>query len=154
MRGATPQARIEAFSEAVPFSGCWIWMRALGPTGYGQCWNGTYMEGAHRCSFRAFKGKIPAELDVLHICDIRCCVNPEHLYLGTHQQNMDDMMNRGRNVAFPGESNGFVKLTDTEVHAARKLYGAGAHTQTQIAHLFGCSQSLISKISRNEHRPE
>lgn len=152
MRGATLIEKVEAYSVAVPFSGCWIWMRSLGPTGYGQLWNGSFMEGAHRCSWKAFKGPIPAELDVLHHCDVRCCVNPSHLYLGTHQQNMDDMMNRGRNVPLPGESNGFVKITDAQVASIVAAYATGKYTQKAIAKKFSCSQQLVSRITRLEHR--
>lgn len=152
MRGATLAEKVEAYSVQVPISGCWIWARSLGPTGYGQLFNGRQMEGAHRCSWKAFVGAIPDDLDVLHRCDVRCCVNPHHLYLGTHQQNMDDMMQRGRNVALPGESNGFAKLTDEQVAQIAAAYATGKHTQKCIAKEFGCSQQLVSIIVRKEHR--
>jgi hypothetical protein len=98
--------------EVVTESGCWIWTGALGIGGYG-LFGGTHWRKtgvrektrtAHRVSYELFKGPIPEDKIVLHSCDVRCCVNPAHLRVGTYQENMDDAVLRGRMAA--GNRNG------------------------------------------------
>ena len=82
--------------EPDPYTGCWNWTESTAPNGYGRMsYNGT-TDYAHRLSWNAHFGVIPDGLHVLHRCDNPTCVNPEHLFLGTHQDNMDDMMRKGR----------------------------------------------------------
>lgn len=78
-------------------TGCWKWQAYILPSGYGLF---TFEIGdrvlTHRASWRIFHGPIPNGLWVLHKCDNRWCVNPEHLWLGTHADNMKDMVQKGR----------------------------------------------------------
>lgn len=105
-----------------PNSGCWLWTgpinRIIPPYGgYGRF----NKEAAHRYSFRKFKGEIPTGKLVLHKCDVRGCVNPDHLFLGTHQENTDDMFSKGRdkceNVGtfVNGSFHRMAKLTESTV---------------------------------------
>ena len=81
----------------VPHSGCWIWMRSLDDAGYGQTWREGQPEKAHRCVWSLAHNKpVPDDLCVLHKCDIKCCVNPDHLFLGTQWDNIDDMFQKCR----------------------------------------------------------
>lgn len=79
-------------------NGCWLWAGATKPNGYGNfALNGKTL-GAHRAAWLLMRGDIPAGMQVCHCCDVRACVNPEHLFIGTQQDNMDDMDAKGRRV--------------------------------------------------------
>lgn len=88
--------RFEALVERVPESGCWLWTSYADPRGYGKaCVNGRVV-GAHRLALQLFAA-VPAEgLHVLHRCDVPSCVNPAHLFVGTHTDNMRDASRKGR----------------------------------------------------------
>lgn len=95
---ANLQSMVLDLSIPVTESGCWIWMGRYGGRGnaYGRiCVNGKEY-GAHRFSYTAFVGKIPAGLLVCHHCDVKECVNPNHLYAGTVQDNARDAVSRNR----------------------------------------------------------
>ena len=86
-------------------SGCWLWTGAIYASGYGQFYNGAdtragakgaHMELAHRVAYKLRYGEIPEGMLVLHTCDVRHCVNPDHLFLGTHKDNTQDMIKKGR----------------------------------------------------------
>ncbi len=139
------RSKIEDHSMPVTECGCWIWMRALGTQGYGQM---VYrkMQGAHRLSYLAFKGEIPFGKQVLHTCDIRACVNPDHLYTGTPKQNIADMYKRGRANDVCGSRIGTSKLTEDKIPIIRQLLKAGV-SQYEIGRRFGVSQQPIAKIN-------
>ena len=123
-------------------TGCWNWTAYKDRDGYGRMRFHGRMRLAHRVSFEVFCAPIPAGMYVLHCCDNPSCVNPDHLFLGTHADNMADKVSKGRQVAFPGASNGSSKLTASDVLAIREA----ACTQRDIAKTFGVSVSLISQI--------
>lgn len=88
-----PWENLEANIERIPFSGCWIWLAGTSNS-YGSVRQGNTVVRAHRAVYEAYKGPIPAGLDALHTCDIRLCVNPDHIYLGTDSDNTRDRMER------------------------------------------------------------
>lgn len=82
---------------AVDENGCWIWQRAKYPTGYGSVSLNRGGGYAHRLTWEIVNGRpIPAGLCICHHCDVPSCVNPEHLFLGTHQENVHDAQRKGR----------------------------------------------------------
>jgi hypothetical protein len=76
--------------------GCWLWTAAVGPGGYGQFQIGRRPHGAHRVAWMLANGPIPEGRLVIHSCDVRRCVRPDHLRLGNHTDNMLDQLSRGR----------------------------------------------------------
>ena len=77
-------------------SGCWIWTGSMSSGGYGQVKIGGKLHRAHRVAWTIFKGPIHDGLMVCHRCDVRDCVNPEHLFLGTAKDNFQDCLKKGR----------------------------------------------------------
>jgi hypothetical protein len=144
---ATPQpitkSRIEAKSEAVTESGCWIWMGATTLAGYGQLVSAKRKHYAHRAAYEAFVGEIPSGMMVCHACDNRLCVNPAHLFLGTAKQNSEDMTTKGRSTF--GEKNAMSKLTAEQVLEIRRLALEGKSHQS-ISENYGVSRRLIGMI--------
>ncbi len=97
----TLRQRFEAKFYVTP--GCWIWTASTTKGGYGKIGRGRQDEGtidAHRLAYELYVGPIPVGMVVRHKCDVKLCVNPDHLELGTHADNVNDTMSRGRHVAW------------------------------------------------------
>lgn len=129
---------------------CWEWTASTLAGGYGQFYMSpdrptTY---AHRVSWEIHNGAIPDGKYVCHHCDNRLCVNPNHLFIGTHLENMQDAARKGRMIKEPmtGESNGRAKLKASDIPQIRRL--VKSHTQAKVAAMYGVSHQLISRIAR------
>jgi len=93
----TLRERFEEKYIPEPMSGCWLWLASLMNTGYGQIMETTNRPIlAHRASYGLYVGEVPPGMHVLHRCDNKACVNPDHLFLGDNQANRDDMSRKGR----------------------------------------------------------
>lgn len=115
-RGLPIRARLELSSMPVTECGCWIWMkRAMPNNGYGTIKIDGRLWLAHRASWAAFRGPIPDDASVLHRCDMRPCINPDHLFLGNHKTNSDDMFAKGRASKRDGNHNGRAVLTPEDI---------------------------------------
>jgi hypothetical protein len=136
----------ERFWERVDkTNGCWNWTAHLDASGYGRfSWKKGEEITASRVAWRLTKGDIPAGLSVLHHCDNRKCCRPDHLYLGTKQDNMDDMVRRNRQSR--GEDRPLAKLDGPKVLAIR----GDTRRQKDIAEQYGVSQFLVSLIKRRK----
>jgi hypothetical protein len=135
-----PQGYIEDRSIPVPFSGCWLWTQCVDAVGYGIGAKNRNKTSAHRLSYEAFNGPIPSGLCVRHSCDVKTCVNPAHLSVGTTQDNTDDKVSRGRHAR--GMGVGTSKLTDTEV---LEIYEAlGSHTA--VGARYGVTRQAVAYI--------
>jgi len=104
--------------------------------------------GAHRLSFEKFIGPIPKHLSVLHRCDNPACVNPDHLFLGTQLQNMQDAKNKGRLKNQTGQQNGNAKLNDRKVKEIKKLYFDNNEDYKTLATKYGVTTATIGQIIR------
>lgn len=103
-RPIPPEMRIEPYVERLPWSGCWIWMKSVNNTGYGTVAVKGKPIFAHRFSWEFYRGQIPEGQFVLHRCDTRCCVNPDHLFLGDQSANQWDAQAKGRRYKQPADA--------------------------------------------------
>lgn len=136
---------------------CWNWTMKLNETGYGQVTIFGKCEPAHRVSYEMFVGDIPENYDIRHKCDNRRCVNPEHLEVGTRQQNINDKVERNRQAKgkalaeaqsknrAKGEAHGTAKLTEVDVVEMRLLYDFGESKQNLLTK-YGISTSQLNSI--------
>ena len=138
----------EAFDQKwtpEPFSGCWLWTRGITGGGYGT----SYMNGnpivAHRLSWIFYRGDIPAGMFVCHKCDIKLCVNPDHLFLGTQYDNMLDASRKKRLPRGKGELNGQSKLSWVKAQFIR----SSKQTNTELARKFGVDRKTIRCVRNN-----
>lgn len=128
-------------------SNCWYWRGSINHLGYG-CFNG---DRAHRFSYKYFKGQITKGLSVLHTCDIRNCVNPDHLFLGTQIDNMRDAINKGRFIMPPrskGEKSPVSKFSEKIVLEIREKYQSGKFSQHSLAREYNMSVMNVNRIVR------
>lgn len=146
----SPECRVRSMARRFDdVSGCWEWPGSRNPqNGYGQL--SSWSDGkrrvytAHRVSFLAFVGEIEAGKHVLHKCDNRPCFNPDHLFIGTHKENMEDMSAKGRatSVVLRGSKHGKSKITEKQ---AREIRSSSAPLAT-LSRIYGISFSAISAI--------
>lgn len=129
-------------------SGCWEYSGTILTNGYGRLLYDGQIYSPHRLSYELNIGPIPDGLFVLHKCDNRCCVNPDHLFVGTLKDNADDMRAKGRDAYGEnfGENNGQAKLTEDQVRQIRKLLDEDVYSQREIGDLFGVTRGAIKMI--------
>jgi hypothetical protein len=125
---------------------CWEWVAARNALGYGVCGQ-LGQQSAHRASWVLHHGQIPVGAHVLHRCDNPSCVRPDHLFLGTHQENMTDMRVKGRarGKDQDGESHATHKLTEEQVREIRSRHAAGAK-QKDLAPEFMVHKATINDV--------
>ena len=126
---------------------CWEWTGPLTKNGYGT-FSGVNRMTAHRKSYVIKFGLIPKGMLVCHKCDNRKCINPDHLFIGTHQDNMKDMVSKGRSKYQPaplGELNPVSKLTNNDIRQIMKLNEDGMSSRA-IAKVIGVSYNAICMV--------
>lgn len=143
-------------------SGCWIWTGTKNGGGYGTIGLGAASEGkgfVHRVAYRLFKGPIPPGMCVCHTCDVRLCVNPDHLFVGTMLDNMADAKRKGRmpkGKTWPtkartagqvrGERHGRAKLSERQARQILRLFQEGNGNKRQLADRFGVCRATVANI--------
>lgn len=127
-------------------NGCWHWTGGKNGAGYGAIQDKLKYIQAHRLSWELHQGEIPDGMFVCHKCDNPSCVNPLHLFLGSHSDNMKDKALKGRaKGAHDGEEHPFAKLTVKKVKEIKQLIADGERTYI-LARNYGVSQSTICDI--------
>jgi len=127
--------------------GCWLWARALDTRGYGHIRDKGLSKRAHRVAWELSNGLVPVGMQVCHTCDVRHCVNPDHLFLGTSHENIRDAVDKGRFQH--GETSGSAKLRESDITDVFILNAAG-WSQAKIGARLGVSGSTIGSILRGE----
>lgn len=130
-------------------SGCLEWTDTLDRDGYGRRGSRYGENKSHRYAFVRAYGEIPTGMLVRHKCDNPKCCEPEHLELGTHQDNRKDTVSRKRH-AF-GEKNNHAIVTEEMVMDIRRLYDTGNYTQGYLGKQYGLTHSAISLIVRRKN---
>jgi len=134
------QERIEAKVLRIPEAGCWVWMGSTQVRGYGEIISNNRKHLAHRASYEAFVGNIPKGMYVCHACDNVACVNPNHLFLGTQKQNLQDMANKGRSTR--GAKNPMAKLDEYGVRQIKEGIKAGQSDSSLAKSWMVCRQTI------------
>lgn len=131
-------------SVAKRAAGCWEWTGSRDRFGYGQ------LKGAkaHRMSYELFKGPV-GNMVVCHQCDNPACVNPDHLFLGTYQDNMRDMAAKGRGKPGQGEL-----IPMQTARAIRQARAEGGLSTLKLAAMFGIGKSSVHRIITNQSHQE
>jgi hypothetical protein len=136
---AGPEAAIPAalfWAKVQRGDGCWPWTGNRLPTGYGRVTRRNRSIYAHRVSWVLHHGPIPAGLWVLHRCDNPPCVRPDHLFLGTNDDNVADRDAKGRGL-------GHARLTPEDVLEIRRAVTQGL-TRTELARKYGVARTTVS----------
>jgi hypothetical protein len=144
--------KFDGFILPEPNSGCWLWNG--GGDEIGGYWRIVHKGKrvmVHRIAYERYRGPIPSGLFVCHTCDVRCCVNPDHLFLGTKAENNADRHRKGRTLR--GADNGKTKLSPEQVLAIR----ASTDTERALGHKYGVAHCTVGSIRRRTtwtHLPE
>lgn len=137
---------------------CWEWTAGrFAISGYGAFWNGHINVGSHRVSWQLLHGDIPIGMQICHTCDNPPCVNPNHLFLGTAQDNSNDKWKKGRGSREPvnpnrqarGERCHTAKLTQNDVNEIRKVYAEKIMTTDMLAKEYGVTRKAIKDVIAN-----
>lgn len=139
------QQRFERYVFYGSPCGCHYWISAVSSGGYGCIWVNRKPAIASRIAYLIYKGEIPDGLCVLHQCDNKLCVNPDHLFLGTIDENNKDRAKKGRTIARSGSLSNNSKLNEIDIPVIRELYKGGL-TMIQLAESFNVSSYTIYSI--------
>jgi hypothetical protein len=146
-RSQTAEERFDSRYSVAP-NGCWIWHGTISAgrrgMGYGELRVHSKITKAHRYSYMRFTGPIPEGRLICHHCDNPLCVNPAHLFVGTQQDNMDDMAAKGRNNQPRGERSGRTYLSNDDVLAIWK--SKGRLWPREAARLYRASIATVANI--------
>lgn len=124
-------------------TGCWLWNAHKDKDGYGRIQYAGKAWRANRIAWLIHHGDIQKGRIICHTCDVTACVNPEHLYLGTHKSNMRDKVDRHREAPQQGEQNHFAKLSNVDVRNICAVYKLCSISQSSLATIYNVTQSAI-----------
>jgi hypothetical protein len=145
VKALSAEEKIRNWSMPIPWTGCWLWTGSVASHGYGDLRLNKKTKLAHRLSWELANGHIPDGYFVLHRCDVRLCVNPSHLFLGTTTDNMRDKVKKGRHSAGWCHE----KLTAEQVEQIRFLRASGLKLK-EVGKLFNRHPDHIRKITNHK----
>lgn len=133
--------------KVIKTDGCWLWKAGKRVKGYGSIreQRGRYLL-AHRYSYELHNGPIPVGMCVCHACDNPSCVNPDHLWLGTNNQNVRDSVLKHRRANMAGERNPRCKISPEKAKQIRKLYASKRAKGPEISQMFNLALSQVYRI--------
>lgn len=147
----TPEERFWKYVDKKQDNECWNWTAYCHKSGYGKINIKDKIVSAHRFSWVLHNGTIPNDKPlVLHDCDNPKCVNPSHLFLGTHKDNSDDKVKKNRQSRICGEDHRNSKLTENQIKEIRTLCAKREFTQKKIGKMFNINHRTVSYIHRNK----
>jgi hypothetical protein len=136
-----------------PETGCRIWPGTTNDKGYGRVTIHYEEWAVHVLVWTHHNGRPPRGMYVCHTCDVPACAEISHLWLGTHQENMDDMVRKGRQRSSLGQRNGASVLSDERVQRLRDIHVLRPQiTGGQLAEIFGISAAQVSRILHGRSR--
>ena len=146
--------RIEDYTSPEPMSGCHIWLGSCDDKGYAHITitdrtatgRRDVTVRVHRFNYIRKFGPVAKGIVVRHKCDMRCCVNPDHLVAGTQRDNVADMIARGRHRPGRGERHGNSVLTEERVEAIRLLYEKHEYPLLKLARIFSVNAGTIRRV--------
>lgn len=149
------ETRLRLNTKLNPKTGCWEW-QGTKRNGYGRLVVGSRKDGtrksvsAHRASYEHFVGYIPDGMEICHKCDNPCCVNPDHLFAGTRQDNVNDRERKMRNITFCGEEHPKAKLTKKIVKAARQERAYKGTSYLELARRYGVNKKTMQSAIKGK----
>jgi len=152
-RGSSLSSRIELLRKPGSANECWEWQGSIHHTGYGIMKFDGKHKYAHQWAYIEQHGEIPDGLQVLHSCDNRRCVNPNHLRAGTHQDNMDDKVERDRCARLLGELGPSRKITESEAVEIIQRYATESISSAALGKDYGISPSQVQNIVNGKRWP-
>ena len=158
-----PDAQLERWNSKIQKGergACWVWIGGRGENGYGHFWCSGRTRLSHRIAYRIYKGPIPDGMLVCHSCDNPPCVNPAHLWLGTHDDNIQDKINKGRQATgdiitsrriSPRGNNHWkhrmpALITAENADEIRAEYSSGGVSQREIGARLGLNQPQLVRL--------
>ncbi len=146
------------WSKVLIGNGCWDWTAGKTADGYGSFRLGASAERAPRVAWRLWHGEDPGHRLVLHGCDRPSCVRPSHLRLGTHADNVQDMVSRGRHglkthpeKAARGSRHASAKLTEDVVRQLREAHAAGGVSFAELASFVGVNEGTVARAVQKKN---
>lgn len=155
----TPADASRFWAKVRKTDGCWLWTAGRNRSGYGNFWLSNRTVSAHKVAWLLIRGDIPDNINVCHECDVRVCVRPAHLFLGTHLDNMADRNRKGRTAAgarngwathpgrdISGERNPRAVLTAEAVTEIRRRYASGGTSLRALGLAYSVSKRQVLRI--------
>jgi hypothetical protein len=143
-RRNTFDSTLDMKAQCTEADGCWLWPRRF-QTGYGRVSLHGKPRSAHRLAWELTHGPIPEGMHICHRCDVRACCNPDHLFLGTHRENMADMVAKGRSAS--ADRHPHAVLSPEQVAEIRRR-AADGERGASLAKEFGVGQAAASRLIR------